>query len=432
MPIDSSSAQTVGRNPRVLFFAWGDSIHARRRIGIFAADSGFDVGVVSTFAYDFEGVQNYYLAGSGRPVSVGWFARSLIGKLLILAVAGLMVGLSKLAGKQILIEECRRVLFDLLLVRRYVAQFKPDVIFLQTLMYPSYLSYFLGRKIPEIVTFWNGDVTWWAEWTGVERAFKHRIVKHGSRKAAAITVNSLEARQACLAYGVDADKVHLIRYPGVDLEVFCPWDDVRVARFGLLQRLGLSGRRVLLCPRGLGDYLNSDVIVEAAARVASRYPNVLFLFLAGAGDDVWSEHLERASELGIEDNIHRVRHVSWQDMPDYYRAADAMISIASKDSLPNCMLEAMACGVPVVMGDIPQIANWVVNGRNGYLVPPRDAEALASCLLDVLDEHNEKLPDFIRRNLALVKREVDSESMARQIKSLVRAVAGDLSGCHSL
>lgn len=42
-------------------------------------------------------------------------------------------------------------------------------------------------------------------------------------------------------------------------------------------------------------------------------------------------------------------------MPDYYACADVMVSISSHDSLPNCMLEAMACGIPVVMGDIPQI-----------------------------------------------------------------------------
>ena len=48
---------------RVLFFAWGDSIHARRRIGIFCEDDSFEVGVVSTFRYGFENASNYYLSG---------------------------------------------------------------------------------------------------------------------------------------------------------------------------------------------------------------------------------------------------------------------------------------------------------------------------------------------------------------------------------
>jgi hypothetical protein len=51
-----------GKRTRVLFFAFGESIHARRRIGIFTADPSFEVGVISTFAYDFENAKNYYLS----------------------------------------------------------------------------------------------------------------------------------------------------------------------------------------------------------------------------------------------------------------------------------------------------------------------------------------------------------------------------------
>jgi hypothetical protein len=209
--------QGTPQKTRVLFFAWGDSIHARRRIGIFCADDTFEVGVVSTFRYDFKNAENLYLtgaiAGAGR-----------ISRLLhVVAALPLYLVLRFFGGVSLV--ECCNLVRDLFLVRRYVRNFKPDVIFLQTLMYPCYLSYLWLGRIPMAVTFWNGDVTWWAKWMGIERAFKKQIVRHGAQRANAITVNSGAALQACLGYGVAEDKVNLIRYPGVDLQMFSPPTD---------------------------------------------------------------------------------------------------------------------------------------------------------------------------------------------------------------
>src|SRR5687768_18412964 len=101
-------------------------------------------------------------------------------------------------------------------------------------------------------------------------------------------------------------------------------------------------------------------------------------------------------------------------MPLYYRAADVMVSPSSNDSLPNCMLEAMACGVPVVMGDIPQIREWVRHDDNGLLTPPRDTQLLANAVLRILatDGPGEK---FTPKNLDLVSEEVDSRKVALAI-----------------
>jgi glycosyltransferase involved in cell wall biosynthesis len=398
---------------RVLFFAWGDSIHARRRIGIFCADDTFKVGVVSTFRYDFKNAENLYLtgaiAGAGR-----------ISRLLhVVAALPLYLVLRFFGGVSLV--ECSNLVRDLFLVRRYVRDFKPDVIFLQTLMYPCYLSYLWLGKTPMAVTFWNGDVTWWAKWMGIERAFKKQIVQHGAQRANAITVNSGAAFQACLDYGVGEDKVNLIRYPGVDLQMFSPPSD----RTKVREKLGLlSEGRMVFCPRGIGGYLNSDIIIEAAATIIGRHPNTRFLFLVPEGSRVeWQSHLQRAEELGIAANVKAVGKISWESMPAYYQAADVMVSISSNDSLPNCMLEAMACGTPVIMGDIPQIGEWVRDGVNGYSAPPRDPVALADRIELIFTDREGVVEEFIRNNMALVQREVDSRIVADSIKRLVREIA---------
>lgn len=412
--------QVSQQRTRVLFFAWGDSIHARRRIGIFCEDDSFEVGVISTFRYEFKNASNYYLSGvlqadekaSGLLRLTIKCCFALPGSLLYLAMR--FFGGASLA-------ECSNFVRDIFLIRRYINDFRPEVVFLQTLMYPCYLSYFWLNKIPMIVTFWNGDVTWWAKWTGIERAFKKKIVQHGAREAAAITVNSRSALNACLGYGAAEEKVKLIRYPGVNLRMFKP----HLNRAEVRAQLGLpSESRIVFCPRGLGGYLNSDVIIEAAALVINRFPDTQFLFLVRDDvRDVWDSHLMRAAELGVASNVSCVGNVPWENMPLYYQAVDVMVSISSNDSLPNCMLEAMACGVPVIMGDIPQIREWVKDGENGYSIPPRAPSELASRIVRVLADQAGVIETFVQTNIGLIHREVDSDAVAVAVKQLVHRIA---------
>jgi glycosyltransferase involved in cell wall biosynthesis len=412
--------QGTQQKTRVLFFAWGDSIHARRRIGIFCADDTFDVGVVSTFRYDFKNAENFYLSDLHKTNDKKSRAsRFLIRKMHAAAAKTLYFALRFFGG--VSLDECSNFVRDFFLSRHYIKKFKPDVIFLQTLMYPSYLSYFWLNKIPMVVTFWNGDVTWWAKWTGIESAFKKQIVRYGAQRAAAITVNSGAALQACLGYGVAEDKVNLIRYPGVDLQMFSPPSD----RVKVREQLGLEGEgRIVFCPRGIGSYLNSDIIIEAAAMVIKHRPDTQFLFLVPEGSRLeWQSHLQRAEELGIAANVMAVGKIPWESMPAYYQAADAMVSISSNDSLPNCMLEAMACGTPVIMGDIPQIGEWVKDGVNGYSVSPRDPAALADRIERTFTDFDGVVQGFIKNNITLVQREVDSRIVAESIKRLVRKIA---------
>lgn len=400
---------------KVLFFAWGDSIHARRRIGIFCDDPSFEVGVVSTFPYGFENAKNFYLSGALKKNKICLLTK--MGR----TVAVLPLYLFLRFFGRVSLAECSHFLRDIFLVRRYVHEFNPEVVFLQTLMYPSYLSYFWLNKIPMVVTFWNGDVTWWAKWTGIERVFKKQIVQYGVRRANAITVNSHAALHACLGYGVTEEKVKLIRYPGVNLQMFKPLSDKAEVR----DQLGIQGDgRMVLCPRGVGGYLNGDVIIEAAAGVVRQFPDTKFFFLVQEwGQEAWNICQKRAEVLGISKNVIGVGKVPWEEMPRYYQAADVMVSISSNDSLPNCMLEAMACGVPVIMGDIPQIREWVIDGENGYSVPPRDPSALAERIVWIFTDCDDALGSFVQKNIGLIQREVDSRIVADAVKKLACELA---------
>ena len=432
------------RPVRVLFLAWGYSIHAVRRIRIFSEDPGFEVAVVSTHDYRIPGARTILLSGKAeiagplapdeamaqsgtsrllrridRVLGRVKHLRRYVPALMRLGVADPRV-LRMALNSPVVLRELEIGCRDLVRIESAIRAFRPDLVFPQTLLYPCYLANSLPASIPRMITFWNGDVTWWAQWSGTERLIKKQIVARGANRARAVTVNSEAARVACLSYGVRPERVHVIRYPGVDRKRFTP-----SSREDARSRLGIGAGHVVLCPRGVGGYLNSDVIVQAVPMILLRHPDTLFLFLSWAGtEEDRRDHRMQAEALGVGSNFRWEDHVPWESMPEYYNAADVMVSISSLDSLPNCMLEAMACGIPVVMGDIPSIREWIADGDNGFLVPLRDPTFLAATIAKIFEAPGETLEAMTSKGMDQVERDADGETNARRIKDLVRQVVG--------
>lgn len=416
---------------RILVLAWGFSIHACRRIRIFESDPDYSVTVVSTHDYAFRRATNVLLHDAGRNRSRGIESdRAEVGPTLSRRLQIVVESLSGFLARfavVLLPFELLKLLKDLFILRKAVRQCRPQVIVLQTLLYPCYLAFLMPRSIPVIITFWNGDLTWWARSTGIERMCKKQLLKYGMGRATALTVNSRTAMIACRAHGVPEKKVHLIRYPGVDRQRFRPSGKAEARH-----ALGIDASRVILCPRGIGGYLNSDVIVESTHDVVRRFPDIVFLFVSGAGDKyALRRHRDRAKELGVEKNLRWDGQVPWEEMPRYYNASDVVISISSRDSLPNCMMEALSCGTPVIMGDIPQIREWISDGENGFLVPPRDANTLSRKIMEVLGAAPERILRITETGRELVAREFDQSVNSRLIKDLVRRTAGHDDHCKT-
>jgi glycosyltransferase involved in cell wall biosynthesis len=423
---EDPATRSMRSSTRVLFLCWGFSIHARRRIQIFVDDPAFQVAVVSTFDYAFPNAMNVKLSGASiNPSSSSAGApRRFLRSWLSPALKEKLVPIRTLLG---LGSEVLSAWRDFMTLRETVDGFRPDVVFLQTLQYPSYLAYGLSGSTPTVITFWNGDVTYYAKWTGLEMLAKRRLVLHGITRATAITVNSKTAFEKCLEHGATADKLHLIRYPGADLTRFKPG-----SREGAGQKIAVSAQKVVLCPRGLGSFFNSDVIVEAAAHVIRQVPSVLFLFISGVGGQAeWERHVARGQELGFANNLRWDGQVAWEDMPAYYQCADTMVSIKTNDSMPNCMIEAMACGVPVIMSNTPQNREWVVDGTNGFLCQPRDPVECAAKILRVLQDDGNLAKQFASINLSRVASEANSAVNSERIKQLVKDLVPDKESARS-
>lgn len=183
---------------------------------------------------------------------------------------------------------------------------------------------------------------------------------------------------------------HLIMGSGVDTKVFTqtpePTGDITII---------LPGR--MLWAKGVGEF------VEAARSIKAQNIKARFILIGrtdpGNPDSIPEKDLLAWQSQGI------IEWQGWQEnMAAAYSKAHIVCLPSYREGLPKSLIEAAACGRPLVATDMPGCRQVVHPGENGFLVPVRDADALASALLTLIG--NPKLRrEYGERGRAIVVRE---------------------------
>ncbi len=195
---------------------------------------------------------------------------------------------------------------------------------------------------------------------------------------------------ALVADGWAADTLPgLIRRPisrvpkGVDTALFTPEGPGYIDRRG---ELGLMGKRIVVSVGRLVPIKNVRLLLDAIRIARDREPSVHMLHV-GEGPEL--AMLKRhASAIGIADAVTFAGYVHQEQTPSFYRTGHVFALTSDFDNSPNAVLEAMACGLPIVSTDVGGLREFVTTGA-GALVPPRDANALAAALLRLLSSDGE-------------------------------------------
>lgn len=194
----------------------------------------------------------------------------------------------------------------------------------------------------------------------------------------------------------DAD---IIQFPwGIDLDKFKPANDTLKLRN--IKDWGNSS--ILLSTRMWEPIYGINVLLKGFFE-AFTYNSKLRLILLGDGSQA-SEIFEFIKENDLENVIYSPGIVSHDKLVDFFQSADIYISCSYSDGSSVSLLEAMGCGLPVIVTDMESNREWVNSNENGLLAVAGDPTAFAKAILEISNKSGEELNLVSKNNREVVEK----------------------------
>lgn len=304
-------------------------------------------------------------------------------------------------------------------VRRLRPEFQFDLVHGHHLFPVAFVAQRIANQygVPSVVSAVGSDVhTHPNRNRGIAERTK-RVIRDSSAvvavsQALADQIHQL-ARPACHAH-----VVHL----GVDTEEFTPKGSSAELRI----RLGLPENGVGICTvcwmgvkKGVLDLL------DAFERLNPDVPAWLVLVGGGPLED---QLRRRIRSRNLERRVFLAGHQAHSEVPNWLNASDIFVLASYNEGLPNVVLEAMACGRPVLATDVGGVAEAIKDGVSGILIDPGDVDALEGALGSLVGSA------ALRETMGGAGRQrVLSEfTWARTTAALLEVYSGVLSSCQDL
>ena len=271
-------------------------------------------------------------------------------------------------GAPVNFKDGRRLLRDL---KRVIREIQPDLIQAGPLQRSALLVALAGFH-PLMSMSWGYDLVYDAHRNPLWRwATRYTLQRSDMMLGDCDTIRDL-----AISFGMPAGRI--VTFPwGIDLEHFSPPTSSRPQ----------DGAFTLLSTRSWEPIYGVDVIARAFVQVARQRPEVRLVLL---GNGSQAAMLRQTFARGdVADRVVTPGQVSHNSLPRYFRSADLYLSASHSDGTSISLLEAMACGCPVVVSDIPGNREWVTVGENGWQFPDGDANALAGTILTAIDRRED-------------------------------------------
>jgi len=211
--------------------------------------------------------------------------------------------------------------------------------------------------------------------------------------------NEIVKRKIIKDYGYTEDKIVVFPW-GIELDMFNPKVDGNSVRAAL----GWEDNIIVIMTRHLLPIYGISYFIKALPQVIYRNPKVRVILIGSGPLESEIKRLIKRNQL--EKYTKMVGRIDRERMVQYLNAADIYVSSSLSDGTSVSLLEAMACGLPIIISDLETNREWIKDCYNGFLVSTKNVEMLSNKII-YLAESKELRRTMGQRNLKIAKERAD-------------------------
>jgi L-malate glycosyltransferase len=253
-------------------------------------------------------------------------------------------------------------------LRKVIKRIQPDLIHAGPIQTCAFIAVLTGFR-PILTMSWGFDLMkddthnrWW-QW----------VTRFTLRRSTYFTSDAEITRDKAVAYGMNPERTVVFPW-GVDLEHFSPAKgDTR-----------LDTGFTLFCNRSWEPNYGVDVVARAFVKVAAQREDVSLMLLSSGSQGALIRDILIGG--GVMDRVTFPGFINNNDLPRFYHMADLYISASHVDGSSVSLMEALACGLPCAVSDIPANREWVTDGVNGWIFPDGNVNTLAGIILKAVEQ----------------------------------------------
>lgn len=222
--------------------------------------------------------------------------------------------------------------------------------------------------------------------------------------------NEIVKRKIIKDYGYTEEKIVVFPW-GIELDMFNPKVDGNSVRAAL----GWEDNIIVIMTRHLLPIYGISYFIKALPQVIYRNPKVRVILIGSGPLESEIKRLIKRNQLEKYTKI--IGRIDRERMAQYLNAADIYVSSSLSDGTSVSLLEAMACGLPIIISDLETNREWIKDYYNGFLVSTKNVEMLSNKII-CLAESKELRRTMGQRNLKIAKERADWDKNFKKLEHM--------------
>lgn len=261
----------------------------------------------------------------------------------------------------------------------YLWRYNPDVIVAGDFFPQTFFAVIYARLFRSKILIHSNTTRHTATTDSFRKKFRRWLVRHCDAFIAA----SFQTKKYLYDLGAEPDKVFISTQTIDALRWKRLVKEEKESKGNLRDELGLKDKVILHVGR-LVPHKGVHLLFEAFHRITDMLQNASILMVGGGSEE--AKLKEYCQQKGLSDRVVFVGYKQPDELPEYYAAADLLVFPTLYDPFGLVVNEALASGLPVICSPFAGAADLIEEGKNGYVMDPRDTEKMASLLSNVLTD----------------------------------------------